>query len=262
MRRVFLPIWCLLFLTVTACSRLCVMQPSVSMEAYRMDEETKSIFVETNPIGASFSILPGPVSNGTCTAYAKFSGFKERKDFLLFCLNTGDAQLPIAMHSLTLEGSSVIEKENDDKSNKNSFELRIPAIPGFQSTWYLWAEDNSVRLCQKTTAEPLQAIGEDGATLTLIRKESGGNFVEAEVSGLHEGEQVCFIFRSLGEQFYYPKKAPPSGKLRMPFVSSFVGMERGVLFETTTISLIRKHETLTLSYDWDLSTTLVAAKKG
>ncbi len=261
MRVVFLSLWCFFLCCGTSCSKVCVMQRSESMEAYRMDEETKRMFVETNPIKASFSVLLGPINNGRCDAYAKFRGFGERKDYLLFCLNTGDAHAPIAMHTLTIEDDCIIDHDNGVEVKKNAFELRIPAIPGFQSTWYLWAEDNSVRLSQKTIAKSLQTVGSDGATLTLIRKESGGNFVEAHASGLHEGEQVCFILRSLGEQFYHPEKVPESGKLHMPFVSSIVGIERGVISGSTTISLVRKHETLDVTYDWDLSTTQQAAKK-
>jgi hypothetical protein len=232
------------------------------MEAYRMDEETRSIFVETNPDKASFSIIIGPIDNGTCTAYAKFYGFKGRKDYLLFCINTGDSISPIAMHSLTIEGTHVIGKKNGEELEKNCFELRIPAPLGFLSNWYLWAEDNSARLCQKVTANPLQVIGIDGATLTVVRKESGGNFVDVLATGLQEGEQVCLVFRSMGEEFYYPVRAPESGKLRLPMVSSFVGLQRRILSDRTSILLVREAETLELSYDWDLSTTLVAAEKG
>jgi hypothetical protein len=226
-----------------------------------MDEETKTIFVPTNPIHASFSIVLGPIEKGSCTAYVKFYGFGTRKEYLLFCLNTGDQFSPVAMHSLTLEDRYVIEKPNGVDVKKNFFALHLPAIPGFQSTWYLWSEDNTVRLCQETTAKPLEVVSKDKAALTIIRKESGGNFVDIQASGLRGREQVCFVFRSLGQEFRYPCKATESGKVRFPILSSFAGMKEGVMSGTSTVLLVRKEETLELSYDWDLSTTQVAAKR-
>ena len=250
-----------LLLVFTACSRPGAMQPSVSLEAYKMDKEAKSVFVETNPISASFSIILGPTDRGVCTAYAKFYGFRDRKDYLLFCLNTGDSHSPIAMHSLAIEDGYVIEKENDHEIKRNSFAFHVPSIPGFASTWYLWAEDSSIRLCQQIVPKTLQAVGFDGATLAVVRKESGGNFVDIAASGLKKEEQVCFVVRSLGEEFYYPGKAPENGKLQLPVVSSFVGLKRGVMSGTTSILLVREYETLEVTHDWDLSTTQVAAKK-
>lgn len=251
-----LPIVMLIF---AACSTRLAIQPSVSMESYRMDEEAKAMFVETNPHRASFSITPGTIADGVCTAYVKFAGLKERKEYLLFCMNTGDSHSPIAMYPLTIEDSFLIDQ--DSENAKNYFTLHLPAIPGFQSTWYLWSEDNALRLCQKVIPYPLKAIGADGATLTIVQKESGGNFVDIVASGLKEGEQVCIAFRSLGEVFYYPGKAPSNGTIRLPMVASFVGLQRGVMSGTTTILLVRKAETLELAFDWDLSTTQVAAKK-
>jgi hypothetical protein len=249
------------FLLFFSCTTPRIMQPSVSIEAFKMDEETKSIFRDTNPDKASFSIVLGPIDREVCMAYAKFYGFKGRKNYLLFCLNTGDPDAPIAMHSITIEDAFIIEGHGKNEIKKNCFAFQVPAYPGFQSNWYLWSEDDAVRICQSITAKPLQAIGVDGATLKVVRKESGGNIVEIQASGLKEGEQVCFVFRSLGEEFFYPVKAPEKGKLHLPLVSSSVGIQRRVMSGTATVLLVRESETLDLSYEWDLSTTTVAAKK-
>lgn len=261
MRLVYCCLWLLSFVGSSGCAKQTVLQRSVSMEAYRMDEQTNAIFVETNPHSSSFSIVLGPIDRGECTAFAKFYGFKGRQEYLLFCPNTGDSLAPVAMHSLVIEEACVIETHDGIEEKKNAFELRIPAVPGFRSTWYLWSTDDAIRLSQKVVARPLQMAGSDGATLTIIRKESGGNFVEACASGLSEGEQVCLIFRSLGAQWFYPVKTSSTGKVRLPFISSLVGVERGIMAGTTSVLLVRQSETLELSYEWDLSTTQRAAKK-
>ncbi len=252
----------LTLLCIAGCSRtIHVLQPSVSMEACRIDEETRTIFVPTNPLGASFSLVLGPIDHGVCTVYAKFGSFKERKEFLLFCLNTGDLCSPIAMYPLTIEDEYIIEVHGNEEIRKHAFAFPLPAIPGFQSTWYLWAKDDSMRLCQTTIVNPLQMVGSDGATLSIIRRESGGNFVEARASGLREGEQVCLILRSLGEQMYYPYKVREDGTMVLPLISSVAGLKHGILCGTTNIRLVRQYEALELSSDWDLSTTTKAAPK-
>jgi hypothetical protein len=257
----------LCFLSVTllmvfaGCGSVTVFQPSVSMEAYRMDAELASAFIDTNPNGASFSITPVTFAHDRCTAEAHFHGFGPRKDYLLFCANTGDPGEPVSVYQLTIEDDLIIEYRNGREVQKSDFAFSVGAQPGFQSTWYLWAVDNSVRLAQKTTPRQLQAVGIDGASFRAIRKETGGNVVDIIATGLKANEQVCFVFRSMGEEFFYPRKAPDNGTLHYPLISSFVGLKQGELSGQTTILLVRESETLELAYDWDLSTTRVAAKK-
>jgi hypothetical protein len=226
-----------------------------------MNEELSSTFVATNPIGASLTTTPGHCINDHCTVEAHVSGFGERKEYLLFCANTGDAQEPVAFYPLTIEGNTIIEHARGHEIKKNSFSFTVGAYPGFRSTWYLWALDDSIRLAQHVTPCPLQVVGSDGAIFYIVRKETGGNIVDIFASGLTPGEQICFVFRSMDEEFVYPGKVPETGKIHYPCMSSFVGLKQGVLSGQTTVLLVREREVLELSFDWDLSTTKVAATK-
>jgi hypothetical protein len=237
------------------------MQSSVSIEAYRLDEATKNVFVETNPYKASFSILPGPVDDDMCLATVRFKSFPKRKNYLLFCLNTADPAEPIAMYPLTLEGASVIIRKNGSEEIRDRFDLQLVASPGFQSTWYLWAEDETLRLCRSITPSPLEATSTDGVRMKIIRKEAGGNVADIYVTGLKEAEQICFVIRSMGTETFYPCKAPAKGTIKMPLFGSAAGIQSGTRTGTTAVLLVRDGETLTLTYDWDLSTTRVAARR-
>ena len=255
--------WCglLASLSLAACSRPLPMQSSVSIEAYRLDEATKNVFVETNPCRASFSILPGPVDNDVCSATVRFKGFPKRKNYLLFCLNTADPTEPIAMYPITLEGSSVITRRKNTEEVQDHFDLRLVASPGFQSTWYLWAEDESLRLCRSISPSPLYATSSDGVRMKIIRKEAGGNIADIYVTGLKEAEQICFVFRSMNNEAFYPCKAPANGTIKMPLYTSVAGIQSATRTGTTTVLLVRDGETLKLSCDWDLSTTQVPARR-
>jgi hypothetical protein len=248
-------------LGLSACSGPLVMQPSVSIEAYRLDETTQNVFVETNPCHASFSIIRGPVDHGRCSATVRFKNFPGRKNYLLFCLNTADPVDPVAMYPLTLEESSVIVQKNGTEEVRDRFDLQLVATPGFQSNWYLWAEDESLRLCRSITPSPLETSSCDDVKMAIIRKEAGGNVADVVVTGLKEAEQICFVFRSMGNEAFYPCKAPANGMIKLSLLGSVAGIQGGFRTGTTTMLLVRDGETLTLSYKWDLSTTRVAARR-
>lgn len=248
-------------LGLSACTGPLTIQPSVSLEAYRLDESTKNVFVETNPTKASFTILHGLIDNDMCPATVRFKGFPQRKKCLLFCLNTANPTEPIAMYPLTLEGSSVIIQKEGAEDVCNGFPLQLVASPGFQSTWYLWSEDESIRLCRSITPSPLEAESSDGVKMKIVRKEAGGNVAEVMVTGLKEAEQICFVFRSMSNEVFYPCKAPASGSVKFPLFGSAAGIQEKTKTGTMTVLLVRDGETLTLSYEWDLSTTRVAARR-
>lgn len=245
----------------SSCARTPVMLPSASVEACRMDEETKRVFFETNPHNSSFSIALEPTEKETWRAAFSFHGFPQQQKYLLFCLNTADTHQPLAMYSITLAADKILFCDGALEIQSDTISLPIKALPGFQSIWYLWSEDDTIRLSQTITPRPLKMSGIDGATLSILRKEAGGNIAEIVATGLKENEQVCFILQSLDAESLYPIKAPSNGIIRLPFQPSFAGRHKNILAGTTSLLLVRENETLALTFDWDLSTTTTAAAR-
>ncbi len=264
-RRLLLLSFALVLFTITGCSpaRRC------QIEDYRWNTDFSLAFHD--PIkSCSFSIEQGfdtllPPNEGSLGHQLVICKLLVEDlppgKYYLYSPNSGNIFYPECLYFLKLKDDGTFCFA--DKSQNGVFHLKIPAIPGFCSDWYLISEvshnSDLVDLHSSFAYKPCVVKNEAGKTLTILKKDLGGNVLHIILNGFIPQENIEIVVDREGdiktethkanqdgtlELFFYPPERETQnkmkGSIRVTVKTDAETIEATSQYDTSTLELRRK----------------------
>lgn len=182
--------------------------------------------------------------------------------YTFYCPNTGcpfQPEFTILVHTDSKGNPSYTVQENEPIfPGPLTLNLSLWGIPGFCSDWYLLAQNGTPLYSTSFTYQPIIAQDEQGRTLTLKKRDCGGNYLDICFSGFQPNEKIVWSRTSCDETIVDAIYADPTGSRVieiMPQTNQAVSkgsVKIAVLFDTSSL------ESTT---EWDSKTLFVRSRQ-
>ena len=188
-----------------------------------------------------------------------FPPLRPNTTYCLYCPLTGCPKQPELLQEFRTDEEghlfppSFFEKlkENNIHCNSMPFFILLYANPGYCSDWYLITCTDPGSVVQTTfTYKPITVTGTDGRTLTLCKKEPGGNIIEILLTNFPPKKELLMTSVSAGEKLTRVINTKDDGSYVSKMAPQVIGCTKGV--DHITISC--DGESLEASCPWDMST--------
>jgi hypothetical protein len=188
----------------------------------------------------------------------------ENKPYLLLCGNTGDPSFPVITVILKNNGRYIEVKRPtgypktmpqpnilDKIPLGEPFRCAVFANPGYCSDWFLGCPKTNEEMHTSFTYKPHTVSLSSGETLTVSKKEPGGNILEISMEHFPPNKELVLRSLSEGEQVETMLVTEYDGSCCIPnFTPGVIGKTKG----TDQLTLLWDDKTLETSVDWDAST--------
>lgn len=197
--------------------------------------------------------LPYPHIN----AEVHFPPLRANCEYLLYCPLTGCPQNPEILLEMKTdsEGHPLPLGIVDECKEHNirclpSWIVTLYANPGYCSDWYLISSSPFSVLHTSFTYKPITTSLTDGRTLTVDKKEPGGNLLEICLTNFPPKERLRLISCSAGEEIIKEIETGKDGSYFLIMAPQVIGKRKAV--DHITISW--KDGSIDASCEWDMST--------
>lgn len=206
-------------------------------------------------------VLPSPddapLPYPSISATVHFPPLKPNSSYFLYCPATGCPQQPELLMKIQTDDegkpvpSQMLDGLKEHKIHCNMiFAIGLYANPGYCSDWYLLAGNPFSVLHTTFTYKPITSSLPGGQTLTISKKEPGGNILEISLTNFSPKKQLLMTSCSEGETISKTMITNKDGSCALEMAPQVIGFMRGV--DHVTISW--DDASLTASAEWDTST--------
>ncbi len=181
--------------------------------------------------------------------------------YVLYCPSTGCPKQPEFKHEITVKENGSYGYEiklfSDYPPILSRLSVMIYAMPTYASDWYLVSVKDRTIWHTTYNYKPLVVTGKKGQSLELVKKECGGNVMEAVLRGFEPYEVVTLSTCSEGEETKSIQTCNQDGFSRILVMPQVAGLKKG----TVTAYVITKDEKLELTAYWDTATLNIPRKQ-
>jgi hypothetical protein len=206
------------------------------------------------PTPSKNHLLPYPIID----VEVHFPLLKPMTTYFVYCPMTGCPHQPeFFMEIKTNEEGTPFPAQVFDKFQKFNIKIaNMPIMvtlygnPGYCSDWYLMTTNPFSAMHTTFTYKPISVSSPNGQTLTINKKEPGGNYLHIELSKFPPHKQLRMISCSEGESIFFDITTKDDGSYELMLAPQVVGHDKGI--DRLTIS--DGENSLEASCDWDMST--------
>lgn len=197
-------------------------------------------------------------------ANVHFPPLAPKATYILYCPHTGCPLQPEFYQELRTdeEGNPLLAlmfEEFQKCGNLGSIPLMIMlyANPGYCSDWYLITPKPFSALHTTFTYKPITVSDAEGRTMTLSKKEPGGNLIEISLTGFPQKKRLLLTSASSGERIARVIDTDKNGSYTMMMAPQVIGAAKGV----DHITISTEGICLEASCEWDISTMNIARRQ-
>jgi hypothetical protein len=225
------------------------------VDRFSLSYEERSVSHDSSP-----NCLPYPFLR----ADVHFPPLDPNSTYILYCPHTGCPLQPEFYQELrTDEEGNLLLAQVFEEFQKNNIRCNMPisvvlyANPGYCSDWYLITPKPFSALHTTFTYKPIMVSDAEGRTMTLSKKEPGGNLIEISLAGFPPKKRLLLTSVSAGERIARVIDTDKDGLYTTMMAPQVIGAAKGVDHITISADGI----CLESSCEWDISTMDIARRQ-
>jgi hypothetical protein len=185
--------------------------------------------------------------------------------YILYCPHTGCPLQPEYYQEVSTDGEGnpmpaqmVEELQKHDIRCTMALMIMLYANPGYCSDWFLITLAPSFSALHTTfTYKPITVSDAKGRTMTLSKREPGGNLIEISLTGFPPKKRLLLTSVSAGEKIAHPIDTDNAGAYTTMMAPQVIGVTNGV----NCITISAEGICLQASCEWDISSMDIARRQ-